>query len=191
MYMVALDMITAVTFDHRSFDTMVMRQTQHLQHWYLRQQVRLHDNNNDDDDDHDNAKYAHDSFPFPTTPLTPNLAALVYLTESLSVAFQSPVPRLAHCFDVPALKLLARDRFFYAAELCCMENESFPAVVDELYTTTSDTDVAMREIVCRLVGPNMLRHEQRARLEEVMRKHGDFAVAVMNHMAETQRCLWG
>jgi hypothetical protein len=86
---------------------------------------------------------------------------------------------------VPALKLLARDRFFNAAELCWMENESFPAVVDELYTTTSDTDVAMHEIVCRLVGPNMLRHEQRARLEEVMRKHGDFAVAVMNHMAET------
>ena len=95
---------------------------------------------------------------------------------------------MAHKFDVPALKLLARDRFFYAAELCWMNNESFPAVVDELYTTTSDTDVSMREIVYRLVGPNMLRHEHSARLEEVMRKHGDFAAAVMNHMPETQ-CL--
>jgi hypothetical protein len=97
---------------------------------------------------------------------------------------------MADKFDVPALKLLARDRFFYAAEQCWMSNESFPAVVDELYTTTADTEVPMREIVCRLAGPNMHRHEQRARLEEVMRKHGDFAVAIMNHMARGSG-VWG
>lgn len=90
MYMVALDIIMAVTFDHRSSDTMVMRQMRHLKNWY-RQAARLHNNNN-----HDDAERAGEPFPFPSIPLTPDLAALVYLTESLNVAFQSPVPRLAH-----------------------------------------------------------------------------------------------
>ncbi|KAF5974561.1 hypothetical protein FBULB1_7748 [Fusarium bulbicola] len=54
-------------------------------------------------------------------------------------------------YDVPALRLLALDRFYRAVELVWEEAECFPDVVDELYQTTPPTDTAMREIVCRLV----------------------------------------
>jgi hypothetical protein len=97
---------------------------------------------------------------------------------------------MADKFDVPAFKLLARDRFYRVAELSWMEDESFPAVVDELYSCTPATDVAMREMVCRLVGYNIVINEQRARLEEVMKKHGDFAVGVMDNMIEAAKHIW-
>ncbi|KAL2150556.1 hypothetical protein VTH82DRAFT_7119 [Thermothelomyces myriococcoides] len=97
---------------------------------------------------------------------------------------------MADKFGVPTLKLLARDRFYRAAELSWTKCERFPEVVDELYTTTPETDVAMREIVCRLVGFNIMDDEQRARMEPVMRKHGDFAVGAMNYFLQSMRTVW-
>jgi hypothetical protein len=97
---------------------------------------------------------------------------------------------MADKFDVPALKLLARDRFYRAAELSWRDLECFPTVVDELYTCTPSTDVAMREIVCRLVGSDIESSEQRERMDWVMRKHGDFAVGVMNYMIQSNRMVW-
>ncbi|KAH6624040.1 hypothetical protein B0J18DRAFT_409543 [Chaetomium sp. MPI-SDFR-AT-0129] len=88
---------------------------------------------------------------------------------------------MADKFDVPALKLLARDRFYRAAEFSWFDHPCFPAVVDELYTGTPPSDLALREIVCRLVGCNIHSQAQRSRLDEVMRKHGDFAVGVLNY----------
>ncbi|KAK4143179.1 uncharacterized protein C8A04DRAFT_12629 [Dichotomopilus funicola] len=88
---------------------------------------------------------------------------------------------MADKFDVPALKLLARDRFYRAAEFSWFDHPSFPAVVDELYTGTPPGDLALRETVCRLVGCNIHSQAQRSRLDEVMRKHGDFAVGVLNY----------
>ncbi|KAK4032457.1 BTB/POZ protein [Parachaetomium inaequale] len=97
---------------------------------------------------------------------------------------------MADKFDVPALKLLARDRFYRAAELVWRDAPCFPAVVDELYSNTAPTDVAMREIVCRLVGSGIRDPEQRERMGDVMMKHGDFAVGVMNYMLEMEKDNW-
>ncbi|KAG7284299.1 hypothetical protein NEMBOFW57_010668 [Staphylotrichum longicolle] len=97
---------------------------------------------------------------------------------------------MADKFDVPALKLLARDRFYRAAELSWKHAECFPDVVDELYTNLPPTDIAMREIVCRLVGCAIKDKEQRDRMGDVMRKHGDFAVGVMNYMLASEDHLW-
>lgn len=93
-------------------------------------------------------------------------------------------------FDVPALKVLARDRFYRAAELSWRVADCFPEVVDELYTNTPPTDVALREIVCRLVAVGIKDDDQRLRMEEVMRKHGDFAVGVMNYLLVSERLIW-
>jgi hypothetical protein len=97
---------------------------------------------------------------------------------------------MADKYDVPALKLLARDRLYRSAELTWRDAKSFPDVVDELYSTTPQTDLAMREIVCRLVGSDIKKSGQRERMEVVMRKHGDFAVGVMNYMIQSASHIW-
>lgn len=90
---------------------------------------------------------------------------------------------MADKYDVPTLKLLARDRFYRTAELCWKKSDAFVDIVDELYSCTLDTDLAMREIVCRLVGTQVLvERNQLRRLDAVMRKHGDFAVGVMAYL---------
>jgi hypothetical protein len=97
---------------------------------------------------------------------------------------------MADKYDVPALKLLARDRFYRTAEVSWTTAECFPDVVDELYSCTPDTDLAMREIVCRLVGNSVHNNEARERMEPVMRKHGDFAVGVMNYTLHFSKLSW-
>jgi hypothetical protein len=88
---------------------------------------------------------------------------------------------MADKYDVPALRLLARDRFYRAVELVWEEAECFPDVVDELYQTTPPTDTAMREIVCRLVAAVIHVPRVRDKMRSVMIKHGDFAVGVMEY----------
>ncbi|WXC49248.1 hypothetical protein SNK03_011734 [Fusarium graminearum] len=88
---------------------------------------------------------------------------------------------MADVYDVPALQLLTRDRFYRAAELYWEEAECFPDIVDELYETTPPGDTAMREIVCRLVGARILDHKVREKMRPVMTKHGEFAVSVMEY----------
>jgi hypothetical protein len=46
----------------------------------------------------------------------------------------------------------------------------------------------MREIVCRLVG-SCIREDsaQRLRMQEVLRKHGEFVYGVMNYMIRSAR----
>ncbi|KAF5723308.1 hypothetical protein FMUND_1942 [Fusarium mundagurra] len=88
---------------------------------------------------------------------------------------------LADKYNVPALRLLARDRFYRAVELVWEEAECFPDVVDELYQTTPPNDTAMREIVCRLVASVIHVPRVRDKMRNVMMKHGDFAVGVMEY----------
>ncbi len=90
---------------------------------------------------------------------------------------------MVHEHDIPALKLLARNRFYRAAEVLWRHADCFPDVVDELYTSTPPSDVAMREIVCRLVASGIERDShQRSRMRGVMRKHADFALGVLEYM---------
>ncbi|KAH0431805.1 hypothetical protein CcaCcLH18_06808 [Colletotrichum camelliae] len=88
---------------------------------------------------------------------------------------------MADKYDVPALKLLARERFYRSAELSWEVADEFPAVVDELYSDTIETHSAMRDIVCRLVGNQVGDVRTRERMDWVMKKHGEFAVGVMNY----------
>ncbi|KAI1011370.1 hypothetical protein LB504_002151 [Fusarium proliferatum] len=88
---------------------------------------------------------------------------------------------MADKYDVPALRLLARDRFYRAVELVWEEAECFPDVVDELYQTTPPADTAMREIVCRLVAALIHVPSVREKMRSVMMKHGDFAFGVMEY----------
>ncbi|KAK1994716.1 POZ domain-containing protein [Colletotrichum falcatum] len=88
---------------------------------------------------------------------------------------------MADKYEVPALKLLAQDRFYRSAEVSWEVAGDFPAVVDELYNTTLERHFAMRDIVCRLVGSQVLNEKTRERMGWVMKKHGEFAVGVMNY----------
>ncbi|SPO01800.1 uncharacterized protein DNG_04473 [Cephalotrichum gorgonifer] len=88
---------------------------------------------------------------------------------------------MADKYDVSALRLLSRDRFYRAAEAGWEVADYFADVVDELYSNTPDTDTAMREIVCRLVGSRIHEDSVREKVTPVMRKHGDFAVGVLNY----------
>lgn len=94
---------------------------------------------------------------------------------------------MADKYDVPALRLLARDRFYRAAELEWEHAESFPDIVDELYLGTPQTDTAMREIVCRIVGSRILNDRVREKMRPIMEKHGDFAVGVMEYAIHSGR----
>ncbi|RMJ09221.1 hypothetical protein CDV36_011168 [Fusarium kuroshium] len=94
---------------------------------------------------------------------------------------------MADKYDVPALRLLARDRFYRAVELEWEHAECFPDVIDELYLGTPQTDTAMREIVCRIVGSRILSDRVREKMRPVMEKHGDFAVGVMEYAIHSGR----
>ncbi|KAJ4327196.1 Kelch-like protein 10 [Fusarium piperis] len=88
---------------------------------------------------------------------------------------------MADKYDVPALRLLARDRFYRAVEVEWEYAGCFPDIVDELYLGTPQTDTAMREIVCRIVGSRILDDRVREKMRPVMEKHGDFAFGVMEY----------
>ncbi|KAE9578527.1 hypothetical protein CGMCC3_g5396 [Colletotrichum fructicola] len=99
---------------------------------------------------------------------------------------------MADKYDVPALKLLARERFYRSAELSWEVADEFPAVVDELYSDTIETHSAMRDIVCRLVGNQVGNVRTRERMEWIMKKHGEFAVGVMNYyiLSKDEEFAW-
>jgi hypothetical protein len=90
---------------------------------------------------------------------------------------------MADKFGVPALKLLARERFYRTAERTYTTCEDFPAVVDEMYRSTPPTDVAMREIPCRLIANQYSKDKAlREKIVPIMREHGDLAVGVLHYM---------
>jgi hypothetical protein len=96
---------------------------------------------------------------------------------------------MADKFGVPALKLLARERFYRTAEKIYTTCEDFPAVVDEMYRSTPPTDIAMREIPCRLIANQYCGDQAlRQRMVPVMREHGDLAVGVLHYM---MAFFWG
>jgi hypothetical protein len=97
---------------------------------------------------------------------------------------------MADKYNVPPVKLLARDRFYRTAESFWNPFEEFPSIVDEIYTSTPDTDLAIREIVCRLVANDYWNKDVQKRMTTIMRKHGEFAVGVLDYMMEFWRsCL--
>jgi hypothetical protein len=108
----------------------------------------------------------------------------VYLVDWPHSLFTSlRVYIMADKFGVPALKLLARERFYRTAEKIYTTCEDFPAVVDEMYRSTPPTDIAMREIACRLIANQYWEDKAlRGRIVTVMREHGVLAVGVLHYM---------
>lgn len=90
---------------------------------------------------------------------------------------------MADKFDVPGLMLLARHRFYHSATASFETFDEFPAVIDELYDTTSPNDHFMREIPCRLVAA-ALTFALLDKMEPVMLKHPEFAVSVLKYRTE-------
>jgi hypothetical protein len=80
IYMWALDLTMAVAFGFPKKDTMMVKQIIHLENHSQA-----------------NSETPMDvPFEFSNVPLDPELNACIYLANSVGVAFQSPVPRLAH-----------------------------------------------------------------------------------------------
>jgi hypothetical protein len=142
------------------------------------------DNENTRDDKNERAKAMEDISLLTKTEAMQQLADL---RNDMTLPLRLYV--MADKYDVPALRLLARDRFYRSVELVWEEAECFPEIVDELYQTTPPTDTAMREIVCRLVGTLILDPSVRQKMRPVMAKHGDFAVGVMEYAIHL-RSLW-
>ncbi|KAM0239509.1 hypothetical protein ACHAP5_008299 [Fusarium lateritium] len=142
------------------------------------------DDDNPGDDEEGRAKVMNDISLLSKTEAMQQLADL---RNDMTLPLRLYV--MADKYDVPALRLLARDRFYRSVELVWEEADCFPDIVDELYQTTPPTDTAMREIVCRLVGTMILDPTVREKMRPVMAKHGDFAVGVMEYAIHL-RNLW-
>lgn len=97
---------------------------------------------------------------------------------------------MADKYDIPALRLLSRDRFYRAAELTWADADFFPEVVDELYSNTCSSNVALRDIVCRLVSSRLRDADIRARMKPVMEKHGEFAVGALEYYLHKTHVTW-
>ena len=111
------------------------------------------------------------------------------LREELSLSIQLYL--MADKFQVAALKLLARDRFYRAAEVSWDWLACFPDIIDEIYCIPRERDTRrLREIVCRLVGSHIRDKAQRDRMAGVMPKHGDFALGVLNYIGESEDAVW-
>ncbi|KAM0442732.1 hypothetical protein ACHAQK_003787 [Fusarium lateritium] len=143
-----------------------------------------YDDENLGDDEEERAKVMNDISLLSKTDAMQQLADL---RNDMTLPLRLYV--MADKYDVPALRLLARDRFYRSVELVWEEADCFPDIVDELYQTTPPTDTAMREIVCRLVGTMILDMTVREKMRPVMAKHGDFAVGVMEYAIHL-RNLW-
>lgn len=129
--------------------------------------------------------------PLPNSPGDP-IDAKVYIRDlDAELLIHLRVYIMAHVYDVPSLRLLARDRFYRAAEMCYATSEGFPDAVDELYEKVVEGDIALREIVCRLTASRYVTDEKfKERIEPVMRKRGDFAVGVINWIVRRNTTMW-
>jgi hypothetical protein len=108
-----------------------------------------------------------------------HLTKSVYETSLLtSVA----VYLMADKFDVPALRLFARERFYRSAQVSLLGHPDLCDIIDEIYTMTRDTDDGIRCIPSRLVGAEYIFDPGlRAKVQPVMYKHGEFATRVFHY----------
>ena len=89
---------------------------------------------------------------------------------------------MADKYDVPALKLLAKERFVRTVENFWLTYADFPAVVDELFASTMPND-PLQIFVCELVVCQYhVDPDVRARMKPVMERHSGFAVGVLEKM---------
>ena len=89
---------------------------------------------------------------------------------------------MAHKYDVPALRLLAKERFRCIVENHWLTFGGFPAVIDELFESTMPND-PLRLFVCQLIVYQYhIDPELRAKIKPLMNKHSALAVGVLDQM---------
>ena len=67
--------------------------------------------------------------------------------------------------------------------------ECFPAVLDELCSSSLGTCVTMPGNACRPVGSGILEDEQRDQMSSVMARHGGISLGV-NYMIDQEKTVW-
>ncbi|KAF4963624.1 hypothetical protein FSARC_8409 [Fusarium sarcochroum] len=120
--------------------------------------------------------------PEPSTPPEITLALKIYL--------------MADKYDVPALKLLARDRFYMAAKAHWVtkswegsswdNTQVFEDVVLEVFISTRPDDTAIWKALCKLIAIKDEGDIMKRRMEEVMSENNDLASGVLEYEKE-----WG
>ncbi|RSL45495.1 hypothetical protein CEP53_010764 [Fusarium sp. AF-6] len=105
---------------------------------------------------------------------------------------------MADKFDVPALRLLARERFFEAGKdiLLCTEtwigskwDETawFNSMVGKIYRSTSSEDDPLRKALQKLISMKTEDDMMSKRMREVMKLNGELAVGVMDYLREDKK----
>ena len=90
---------------------------------------------------------------------------------------------MADKFDVPALRLFARERFYRSAQACLLSHPDLCDIIDEIYTMTRDTDDGIRAIPARLIGAEYIYDPGlRAKIQPVLFKHGEFATRMFHYV---------
>ncbi|KAI9037152.1 BTB/POZ domain-containing protein [Aspergillus affinis] len=89
---------------------------------------------------------------------------------------------IADKYNIPALQLLARNRFTRTAEIHWRIYPEFPAVLDELYMTTAPAD-PLRQAVCMLIARYYFSHRSiRLTFRPIFAKHPDLSLALLDWM---------
>lgn len=106
--------------------------------------------------------------------------------DTCSILFdEAKVYIMADKFIVPDLKEISLERFRSAAKraesMSSWQCDSFPLVADEIYNSTTRSDLALKEILCRLLVSKRGNKELWSSMQPVFRKHGDLATGVLNH----------
>ncbi|KAH6958089.1 hypothetical protein HG530_014277 [Fusarium avenaceum] len=101
---------------------------------------------------------------------------------------------MADKYDIPALKLLARDRFYVAAKARWVtaswegssweDTNEFEDVVLDVYISTRQEDRALWKALCKLIVIKTESDVMRTRMVQVMNEHGDLGSGVMDYMLE-------
>jgi hypothetical protein len=101
---------------------------------------------------------------------------------------------MADKYDIPALKLLARDRFYVAAKARWVtaswqgssweDTNEFEDVVLDVYISTRQEDRALWKALCKLIVIKTERDVMRKRMVQVMNEHGDLGTGVVDYMLE-------
>ncbi|KAM0553365.1 hypothetical protein ACHAPJ_007378 [Fusarium lateritium] len=101
---------------------------------------------------------------------------------------------MADKFDVPALKLLARDRFYTAAKAHWVtsswedsvweETQVFEEVVLEVFISTRPEDTALWKALCKLIAIKEEDDMMKKRMDQVVKEHNELADGVLEYEKE-------
>ncbi|KAF4996073.1 hypothetical protein FGRMN_4735 [Fusarium graminum] len=97
---------------------------------------------------------------------------------------------MADKYDIPALKLLARDRFYIAAKErwintsweALEDTKEFEDTVLDVFISTREDDKALWEALCKLIAIKVDDDCMKKRMQQVMKEHHDLHIGVMEYV---------